>query len=77
MVNGASGQEVSVERVLGVLFDALGAGDTPEFTGTARAGDPDRYLGDPSRARAWGWEPQWAWEQGVRDYARWFRDQAA
>jgi UDP-glucose 4-epimerase len=75
IVNGASGQEVSVERVLGVLFDALGKAGQPAFTGEARAGDPDRYVGDPSRALAWGWDPQWSWERGVRDYARWFRDQ--
>lgn len=73
IVNGASGTEVAVGSILAVLFDALGAGRKPEFTGTVRLGDPERLVGDPSRALAWGWSPQRAWQDGVRDYADWFR----
>jgi UDP-glucose 4-epimerase len=77
VVNGASGAEVSIRSVLGELFRALDVGREPEFTGTARSGDPDRYAGDPSAALAWGWTPQRAWEEGVREYARWFRETAS
>jgi UDP-glucose 4-epimerase len=73
IVNGASGVEVAVGDILSVLLDALGADRTPEFTGTIRAGDPERVVGDSSRARGWGWSPQRPWEDGVREYARWFR----
>lgn len=72
-VNCASGIEVSVERILTVLLDALGSGRTPEFTGSVRAGDPPRLVGDPTRAMAWGWAPQRDWQEGVREYAGWFR----
>ena len=74
VVNGASGQEVPIGRVLAVLFDALGTSRQPEFTGNVRSGDPDRYAGDPSRALAWGWAPERPWQEGVREYARWFRE---
>ena len=72
IVNGASGTEVAVQTILAVLLDALGADRQPEFTGTARAGDPERVVGDPSRALGWGWSPQRPWQVGVREYAEWF-----
>jgi len=77
VVNGASGTEVSVERILAVLLDALGTGRKPEFTGTERPGDPERVVGDASRAMAWGWSPQRLWEEAVREYAAWFREVAS
>jgi UDP-glucose 4-epimerase len=73
-VNGATGQEVAIEEILGVLFEALGTTGQPEFTGAGRPGDPERYAGDPSRARGWGWSPRRSWAEGVREYARWFRE---
>jgi UDP-glucose 4-epimerase len=73
LVNGASGAEVAVESILTVLLDALGAGREPEFTGTVRAGDPERVVGDPSRALGWGWSAERPWQDGVREYADWFR----
>lgn len=75
-VNCATGQDVAVERILAVLFEALGTSLRPEFTGNARLGDPERVAGDPSRAKAWGWAPQRTWQDGVREYARWFRENA-
>jgi UDP-glucose 4-epimerase len=74
IVNCASGNEVTVESMLGVLFDDLGISQRPQFSGTARPGDPERFVGDPSRALAWGWSPQKPWRQGVREYANWFRE---
>ena len=73
IVNCASGDEVAVESILAVLFEALGTGRQPEFTGSTRPGDPERYVGDPSRAAALGWAPGRAWQEGVREYARWYR----
>lgn len=73
VVNCASGTEVAVKTVLAVLFEALGVAHRPEFTGAARAGDPERLAGDPTRATAWGWSPERAWSDGVRQYAEWFR----
>jgi len=74
IVNGASGVEVANRSILEVLFEALGANQGPEFTGAPRSGDPERYSGDPSRASAWGWAPRRSLQDGVREYASWFRE---
>ena len=71
-VNCATGHDVAVESILAVLFEALGLSLKAEFTGSARIGDPDRVAGDPARAAAWGWAPEREWQEGVREYARWF-----
>ena len=77
IVNGASGNEVAIQTILSVLFEALGTSREPEFSGSGRPGDPERYAGDPSRALAWGWAPQRPWREGVQEYARWFREVAS
>ncbi len=71
-VNGASGVGVTTREVLTMLFEALGAPQSPEFSGTSRAGDPDSYVGNPDLAGSWGWAPKHGLREGVRDYARWF-----
>jgi UDP-glucose 4-epimerase len=73
-VNCATGQDVAVRSILAILFEALGTSRGPEFTGSARQGDPERVAGDPSRALAWDWAPQRPWQEAVREYARWFRE---
>ncbi len=73
-VNCATGQDVAVESILTVLFDALGTSLRPEFTGSARLGDPERVAGDPSRAKAWGWATERNWQEGVSAYAHWYRE---
>jgi UDP-glucose 4-epimerase len=73
-VNCATGKGVAVETILAVLFEALGTNLRPKFTASARLGDPDLVAGDPSRAAEWGWAPEKPWQDGVREYARWFRE---
>jgi UDP-glucose 4-epimerase len=73
-VNCSTGQDVAVENILAVLFESLGASVRPVFTGSPRSGDPERVAGDASRAREWGWAPQRSWQDGVREYARWYRE---
>jgi UDP-glucose 4-epimerase len=77
IVNCATGNEVAVESILTMLFDALDTRLKPEFTGTVRPGDPERFAGDARRALAWGWSPQKSLAQGIREYANWFRETRA
>jgi UDP-glucose 4-epimerase len=73
--NGASGAGVRVRDVVGQIYRELGAGQ-PQFSGAARAGDPQRYVGDITRARALGWSPRILIERGIAQYVAWYREQA-
>jgi UDP-glucose 4-epimerase len=74
IVNGGTGEGVSVGHVLQQLFRAFGRTDEPLFSGEARPGDPLHYLANRDRAREWGWEPTVGWRDGLSEYVRWFQD---
>jgi UDP-glucose 4-epimerase len=71
-VNGGSGIGVTVRDVLHHLGDLLRCDLTPSFSGTRRTGDPSRYVADTSEAKAWGWQPNQHWKEGVAEYAAWW-----
>jgi len=73
VVNGGTGVGVSVQEILSVLFSYFGRDDKPSFSGIARSGDPNCYIADISLARHWGWEPTIQWQEGVQEYAAWYR----
>lgn len=73
IVNGGTGRATSTREILTALFRALGVAGEPEFTGTARAGDPPSLVADVSRAHSLSWKPTVEWEQGVGAYAAWYR----
>lgn len=75
--NGGTGQGVLVREVLGELFDCFGRNDAPQFSGSARSGDPVHYIADMSSTRDWNWQPRTPWREGVREYAEWFKRGAA
>jgi UDP-glucose 4-epimerase len=64
----------SVADFVGDAFAILGA-SAPQFSGSARPGDPARYLADISRAQALGWRPRVDVKQGIREYVSWFLEQ--
>jgi UDP-glucose 4-epimerase len=71
VVNGGAGEHATVSQVVSLVAARIGAG-APRFTGTARAGNPNRLVADPTRARAWGWAPRFGWQAGVSEYVAWF-----
>lgn len=73
VVNGGSGTGVAVREILVELVSALGGDDAPVFSGITRSGDPLGYVADISRACALGWLPRTPWQDGVREYAAWFK----
>ncbi len=77
IVNGGSGQGVLVRDLLSELFVCFGRSDAPQFSGASRSGDPLHYIADISRLCSWGWQPKMAWREGVRQYAEWFKKEAA
>ncbi|MEJ2452411.1 MAG: hypothetical protein P8047_17435 [Gammaproteobacteria bacterium] len=39
-----------------------------------KSGDPKGYIADISLAHQWGWEPTIHWQEGVQEYAAWYRN---
>ncbi len=76
-VNCGSGIEIQTGQILETLLNAYEPGMCPTFSGVTRSGDPERYAGDISGARNWGWKPQKAWSAGVIEYAQWFRERGS
>lgn len=71
VVNGGSGEAVSVRTVAEMVASMFGDGVTLRFTGESRAGDPQHYQADPARLRRLGFAPQWTLSEGLREYVRW------
>ncbi len=76
IVNGGSGQGLTVREILSELFNCFGRSDTPNFSGTARSGDPAGYEADIALVTSWGWHPEIDWHQGLRAYAGWIKQGA-
>lgn len=74
IVNGGSGVGVTVREMLMELFACFGNTEPPVFSGTSRGGDPAGYIADISLAQEWGWRPKVGRQEGVREYAEWFKD---
>jgi UDP-glucose 4-epimerase len=72
IVNGGTGIGTTTAEILQELWSALGGDGVPEFTGIGRAGDPQCYQADITRARALGWQPEIHWKDGIHRYAEWF-----
>jgi UDP-glucose 4-epimerase len=75
-VEGGTGIGTPNRAVLRSLCTLLERSTSPAFSGTARAGDPPRYVADIAAARRWGWEPRRALADGLALYAGWFKEQA-
>lgn len=73
ILNGASGERCTVRDTLQQLRDALGSSSEIVFNNVVRAGDPRFYHADMRRTYATGWRPRVSLQDGLRDYARWFR----
>ncbi len=73
IVNGGSGQGVSVKEILQYLSDQLGLGIQPKFSFEPKAGDPNAYIADVSKARTWHWVPKINWREGVAEYIEWYK----
>lgn len=73
IVNGGTGEAVTVAQVLGELALAWDQRGALAFSGEPRPGDPMGFVADCRRAKGWGWSPSVDWREGVRRYATWFK----
>lgn len=74
--NLASGIETRLADLAASLAEQLGLGLTPRFRGIRRPGDPIRWGADITRVAQLGFHPGVTLQEGLPEYARWFRTQA-
>ncbi len=75
--NIGGGREMSNRDLTTLLLEACGSGwDRVEYV-EDRKGHDRRYSIDDSKLRALGYEPSVAFEQGLADTVRWYRDNRA
>ena len=73
--NLASGTETRLFDLAVSLAKQLGQGLTPRFRGNRRQGDPIRWCADTTRATQLGFRSAVGLDEGLAEYARWFRAQ--
>lgn len=73
IVNGASGDRVTVSEVLQRLKKSLGIDVAVSFNGAVRPGDPRFYQADVSKAKRLGFQPTVTLADGLDRYAQWFK----
>jgi len=71
VLNGASGQRVTVKETLTLLKNSMGVDTEFVFNGVVREGDPRFYHADVSQATALGWRPSISLPDGIRNYVGW------
>ncbi len=72
IVNGGTGQGVTVREVLSQISSNLGCSAAPNFTGRVRPDDPMRLCADVSQLQKWDFASSIVWQSGVREYCEWF-----
>jgi UDP-glucose 4-epimerase len=72
-LNAGRGEATTVRTVAESLVRALGSDAVVSFSGQVRSGDPASLVADVSEARALGFAPKVAFEDGVKSFARWFQ----
>lgn len=73
VVNGASGERVTVRTVLQMLRAELGGECEIAFNGQVREGDPRFYHASMLEAQALGWRPGTTLAQGLGEYVQWLK----
>ena len=71
--NVASGTAYSIGQLLTILCELLGRRPRIHWSGTVRAGEPQRFLPDIARLRALGWRPLVPLCEGLRRTLAWYQ----
>ena len=75
--NLASGVETTIREVAAKVSATLGSSYCVPFDGRIPKGNPARWQADLRRLSALGFVPEIALDEGIREYAEWFRRMAA
>jgi len=73
VVNAGNGQGIKVREIVHHLCNQFELGISPIFSTIPKPGDPNVYIADTSKARAWEWQPLINWHEGVAQYVNWYK----
>lgn len=73
VLNGGRGVASTIADLLHCLAKANGFNMQPVFNGIVRSGDPQHLVSNSNPAQALGWSPSVTLEDGLREYANWYR----
>jgi UDP-glucose 4-epimerase len=73
VVNGASGNRITVRAIIEMLQYILNPSIKIIFNNIVRQGDPRFYFADVSKIKQIGWQPNVTLATGISDYLTWFR----
>ncbi len=73
--NGGTGTGTDIKTIIEMLYHALGESESERsnFSNLIREGDPPGYIADMTKINATGWKPKIKIEQGINEYATWFK----
>lgn len=74
VINGASGIRVTVRDTVELLRNALGSQAKIAFNNIVKEGDPRFYHADISAVSKRGWSTTMSLEEGIGNYARWYKE---
>jgi UDP-glucose 4-epimerase len=75
-INVASGTPVTIREAANALLAALGSDTEATFSGDPRQGDPSQWCADIGLLSSYGFSPAHDIRSGLKETARWLKEQA-
>jgi dTDP-glucose 4,6-dehydratase/UDP-glucose 4-epimerase len=74
VINVASGIESSIKTVTSIFYNLLDTNIKFTFSGKVKVGDPNNWLADISKIKAYGFSPKFDLNTGLAKYVQWLRE---
>jgi UDP-glucose 4-epimerase len=75
VINGGTGIEATISDIANHLCACWGRTEGVNFSGQSRSGDPHALIADVTQMKSLCFEPAVRWQDGIREYVAWFRNQ--
>ena len=72
--NVANGEEILIKDAVDFFFEELGWKGTVVFSGEEKKGDPINWKADVSRIKTLGYNQQYTFKEGIRNYCKWLKE---
>ena len=71
IINVANGEEIFIKDAVNIFFTFFNSKINYTFSGEERKGDPNNWLADISRLKAFGYQPSFDLKSGLQKYYTW------